>query len=156
VGSTGRVVATDIDLKFLQRVSAPNLEVRRHDITKDELEKNEYDLAHCRFLLMHMAEPEKVLRQMVDALRPGGWLVVEDHDLGSQLACDVVDPSLAPLASTYRVMFDCLRERGIADLYFGRRLRGLVEGLWTGGSGSGWVDLHSSWGRASELGIAHL
>ena len=88
----------------------PAARARRHDITKDELEKGEYDLAHCRFLLMHMAEPEMVLRRMVDALRPGGWLVVEDHDLGFQLSCDVVDPSLAPLASTYRVMFDCLRK----------------------------------------------
>lgn len=32
VGATGRVLATDINLTFLQALSFPNLEVRRHDI----------------------------------------------------------------------------------------------------------------------------
>lgn len=32
VGPTGRVVATDIDMRFLDVIERPNLEVRRHDI----------------------------------------------------------------------------------------------------------------------------
>lgn len=36
VGPTGKVVATDIELRFLGRKSVPNLEVRQHDILKDE------------------------------------------------------------------------------------------------------------------------
>ena len=59
VGPTGRVVATDIELRFLGRISAPNLEVRQHDILKDDLETSHYDLVHCRLLLMHLAEPER-------------------------------------------------------------------------------------------------
>jgi tRNA A58 N-methylase Trm61 len=54
VGPTGKVVATDIDLRFLSRISAPNIEVRRHNILKDDLETGHYDLAHCRLLLMHL------------------------------------------------------------------------------------------------------
>ena len=44
VGPTGKVVATDIDPRFLRRISFPNLEIRQHDILKDDLEKGQYDL----------------------------------------------------------------------------------------------------------------
>src|SRR6516165_794924 len=37
VGPTGRVVATDVDLTYLSRLEAANLEVRRHDILEDPL-----------------------------------------------------------------------------------------------------------------------
>jgi chemotaxis methyl-accepting protein methylase len=70
-------------------MSAPNLEVRRHDILKHDLEKDNYDLAHCRMVLMHLPEPEKALRRMADALRPGRLLLVEEDDRGSMLSMDV-------------------------------------------------------------------
>ena len=34
-GSTGRVVATNIDLRYLDRLKLPNLEVVRHNILED-------------------------------------------------------------------------------------------------------------------------
>jgi ubiquinone/menaquinone biosynthesis C-methylase UbiE len=64
VGPTGKVVATDIDIRFLQLLAAPNIEVRRHDILKDELEKGVYDLVQCRKLLHNLPEPEKALKRM--------------------------------------------------------------------------------------------
>src|SRR5438132_5490773 len=39
VGPGGKVVATDLQVKFLEAIAAPNLEVRKHDITTDELER---------------------------------------------------------------------------------------------------------------------
>ena len=91
-GPTGRVVATDINTKFLDRLSAPNLENRRHDILNDDLEEGVYDLVHCRNVLHHVAEPEKAVRRMADALRPGGWLVLEEPDHSSVLSVDVTNP----------------------------------------------------------------
>ena len=38
VGPAGKVVATDINTRFLNRLSLPNLEIRQHDIVKDDLE----------------------------------------------------------------------------------------------------------------------
>ncbi len=49
----------------------PTLEVRIRDILRDELEKAGHDLVHCRFLLTHLPEPEKALKRMADAMRPG-------------------------------------------------------------------------------------
>jgi SAM-dependent methyltransferase len=139
VGPAGRVVATDIDLRFLQRVGAPNLEVRRHDILNDELEKDAYDLVHCRLLLLHLHEPERALRRMAEAVHAGGWLLAEEWDCGSILSADVTDPSAASFTATLRAGLDFLRRRGITDQYFGCRLRGLFEQL-------GWVDVgHEGW-----------
>ena len=61
IGTTGKVVATDINTRFLRLISAPNLEIRQHDILKDDIEKGLYDLVHCRGLLMHFPEPEKAM-----------------------------------------------------------------------------------------------
>jgi SAM-dependent methyltransferase len=131
VGPTGKVVATDIDLRFLQRISSPNIEIRRHDILKDDLEKDEYDIAHCRKLLCHLPDPEKALRRMADAIRPGGWLFVEDDDHGSALSLDVADHSANTQrwVAVYRDAADLIQKKGIADCYMGRRLRGMVEQL---------------------------
>lgn len=129
VGPNGKVVATDIDLRFLSRLSAPNLEVRRHDILKDDLEENMYDLVHSRLILMHLSDPEKAVKRMADAVRPGGWLLLEEDDQGSMLSLDVVDPSLASVMAGYRAGIDYYRKKGVADWYFGRRVRGLVEQL---------------------------
>lgn len=129
VGPTGKVVATDIDIRFLQLLAVPNIEVRRHDILKDELEKGVYDLVQCRKLLHNLPEPEKALRRMADAVLPGGWLLIEEDDWGSWLSWDITEPSATQYTAVYRALFDDLRKRHVIDQYFGRRVRGLVESL---------------------------
>src|SRR5437762_2556781 len=85
VGPNGKVVATDLQTKFLETMEAPNLEIRRHDITTDELEAGAFDLVSARKVLEHLADPTAALRRMAAALRPGGWILVEDSDLASFL-----------------------------------------------------------------------
>src|SRR5215510_11104044 len=53
VGSQGRVVATDLNPRFLTEIELANVEVRQHDIRTDPLEPGRYDLAHCRLVLTH-------------------------------------------------------------------------------------------------------
>jgi len=83
VGPTGKVVATDLQTKFLQAIDAPNLEVRRHDITADDLEPGAYDLVFARKVLEHLPDPRMALRRIYAAVRPNGWLLAEDTDLAS-------------------------------------------------------------------------
>jgi SAM-dependent methyltransferase len=80
VGAAGEVVATDIDTQFLERIDAPNLVVRRHDIVHDPLEERGFDLIHARLVVEHLPEREAVLEKLIAALRPGGWIVLEDAD----------------------------------------------------------------------------
>jgi SAM-dependent methyltransferase len=80
VGPTGQVTATDIDTRFLQEIDEPNLQVLQHDITAEELPAQHFDLVHVRWLLHHLPHPEQVLARLVSALRPGGWLLIEEVD----------------------------------------------------------------------------
>lgn len=81
VGTTGKVLATDVDTRFLERLNEPNLAVRRHDITADALPGGRYDLVHTRLVLMHLPARAAVLSRLVAALKPGGWLLVEEWDV---------------------------------------------------------------------------
>ncbi len=142
VGPTGRVVATDIQTRFLDAHAGTGLEVRRHDILEDDLEEGRYDLVHCRTVLMGLPEPERALARMANAVRPGGWLMVEETDYGSILSSDVTDPSAALFTSTLRNGIGFLRGSRIVDPYFGRRVRGLVEGLGlVGVAQDGWTQV---------------
>jgi hypothetical protein len=61
---------------------------------------------------------------MVRALKPGGWLVVEEYDSLSMLPAPGQCPTEADLP-THRAMMQFLEDRGI-DRLFGRRLFGLL------------------------------
>jgi SAM-dependent methyltransferase len=86
VGATGQVVAVDIDTRFLDELDDQNLEVRRQDVVDQPLPPGGFDLVHTRALLMHLPAREAVLADLVAALRPGGWLVVEEGDFFSIFA----------------------------------------------------------------------
>jgi SAM-dependent methyltransferase len=120
VGVTGRVLATDLDPRFLQSLSYKNLEVRRHDIRSESLPREEFDFAHTRLVLMHLPDREIALKRIIDALKPGGWIVVEEFDALTFLP----DPAINPAEANLRVRGACheaLIARGV-DLYCGRLL----------------------------------
>jgi SAM-dependent methyltransferase len=81
IGTSGRIVATDLDTCHLAaRAAATMIEIRQHDIVTEELEECAFDLIHARLVLEHLPERDLVLRKLVRALRAGGWLLVESVD----------------------------------------------------------------------------
>ena len=78
------MVATDLQTKFLEAIEASNLEVRKHDITQGDLEHEKFDLVSARKVLEHLPEPSQALSRLAAAVRPGGWLLVEDTDLATR------------------------------------------------------------------------
>ena len=129
VGPGGKVVATDINTRFLRDLTVPNIEVHQHNILTDDLEEGRYDLVHCRALLMHLSEPEKALGRMAAAERPGGWLLIEEADYSTLGAAHPKHPSAEPFNAANRTAIEELRRRGVLDPIFGRRVRDLVEGV---------------------------
>lgn len=130
VGPLGQVVATDINLRFLTaRPPCANMAVRQHDVVTDELETDAYDLVHCRALLANLRAPEQALTRMAAAVCPGGWLVIEEPDFTGFGAADPRHPFAEKFTRTYQALWSGLLAGGIVDVFIGRRLRSLVEGL---------------------------
>lgn len=125
VGPKGSVVAADIDTRFLEDLDG-NLEVRRLDITRDEPEAGAYDLVHCRWLLMHLDDPAAAVRRMAKALRPGGWLLVEEVDGRSMTAIDGAHPLADEFNAATQKRMRALRDGGIIDTYLGASLSKLL------------------------------
>jgi len=128
VGPTGRVLATDIDVTWARDAAGANLEVRRHDVVRDEPPGEAFDLVHARLVLVHLPDRDRALRSMIHALKPGGWLLIEDADPALQpLSCiDVTGPE-HELANRIRQGFRSLLAARGADLAFGRKLPRLLR-----------------------------
>lgn len=129
VGPGGRVLATDIDVSWAQEAAGDVVEVRRHDVAGEAAPSETFDLVHARLVLVHLKDRDAALRSMVGALRPGGWLLVEDADPALQplSSLDPVGPA-DELANTLRTGFRALlAERGV-DLAYGRKLPRLLRG----------------------------
>jgi SAM-dependent methyltransferase len=129
VGAAGNVVAADLDVRFLGDISAQNVEVRRCDITQDPIESASYDLVHARSVLTHLRDPVAVLRRMTAALRPGGWLMIEDVDNGTVEAADPAHPFAAAFDLCARARIKFLLAGGVMDLRYGRTLPVHLEQL---------------------------
>jgi ubiquinone/menaquinone biosynthesis C-methylase UbiE len=128
VGPTGRVLATDIDPSWLSADGvapgvAPGVEVRRHDVGVDPAPDGPFDLVHARLVLVHVPQREYALRAMVSALRPGGWLLVEEADPALQpLVCPDESGPEQRRANRLKAAFrDLMAARGV-DLAYGRTL----------------------------------
>jgi SAM-dependent methyltransferase len=123
VGATGRVLATDIDTRFLEARRSDNLEVRQHDITTDPLPDASFDLVHTRSLLMHLPDRDRVIGKLVASLRPGGWLLMEESDF---YPVDATAPE--PYRGAWRAVNDALARVGMVPDW-ARHLPALLQGL---------------------------
>ena len=125
VGPTGRVLATDLDTRFLEKIELATVEVRRHDITRDPLPDGAFDLIHTRMVLMHLPSRDQVLSRLRSALKPGGWLVCEDFDRVSAPPNPTVSPGEVVL-KTHEAMGRVHLDQGVAPQY-GRLLFGRLR-----------------------------
>jgi SAM-dependent methyltransferase len=87
-----------------------------------DAEWGSFDVAHARFLLEHVPDPEAVVAAMVRAVRPGGRVVLADDDHGVLRAWP--EPAgLRPVWEAYCRSYD----RAGNDPYVGRRLPALLQ-----------------------------
>jgi 2-polyprenyl-3-methyl-5-hydroxy-6-metoxy-1,4-benzoquinol methylase len=86
VGPSGRVVATDLDTRFMGAGECDNLEIRSHDILDGPPEAGVFDIAHARAVIEHVADRRSAIDHLVDSVRPGGWVLIEDVHFGGAMA----------------------------------------------------------------------
>lgn len=124
VGPSGLVMATDIDTSWLEHAGVPEqLQVLAHDVGVDSPPADGLDLVHARLVLTHVPAREQALTSMIAALRPGGWLLLEEADPALQpLLCPDEYGPAQQLANRLRHGFRALMAARDADLAYGRTL----------------------------------
>ena len=124
VGPAGGVTAVDINTVLLDLIPAQNLRIEQMDVRIGQLPTAAYDLVSCRALLHQIAEhaPE-VLQHMAAAVKPGGWLLVQEPDFS-------LAPTTQPEAwsSTWRAVLEWGRGSGV-DWFIGRQLPAMISAL---------------------------
>jgi len=128
VGRRGEVVGVDASRRLLDRARALSRETARHariawrvaDAASLPFAANRFDAALAVTVILHVADPLRVVREMARVTRPGGRVAVQDQDFG------VVAVTHPDRALTERIM------RGVAQRVYeephsGRRLPGLLR-----------------------------
>ena len=126
VGSEGEVVGVDLDQRALELAT---LRARRHDLSArfqgadaaQLAEPASFDLVYARFLLSHLETPWQAVHRMLEALKPGGVLVVEDIDFLGHFC----HPRCAAFDRYVELYQAAVRNRG-ADPTIGPRLCGML------------------------------
>jgi SAM-dependent methyltransferase len=126
VGPHGRVVGVDASAAQLALARArlhgrgSNTSFIEASATGTGLPPASFDLVYCRFLLIHLPEPERALHEMRSLLKPGGILVCEDGDLTT---CGSEPPSAL---GAFADLFGRLGPSKGVDYTLGRRLFHMV------------------------------
>jgi SAM-dependent methyltransferase len=125
-GPTGSVVGVDLDAEIidLARAAAATKGIGNAEFrvgTADEIGGGPYDLGYARFLLSHVADPQRVVNTLAAATAPGGTVIVEDVDFTGAF-CYPPDDAYTRSVQLYR---ETVRRRG-GDADIGPALPGLL------------------------------
>ena len=130
IGVTGQVLGLDMDQAQLtigcDEAAAHNVQTIRYrwaDITNPPNDIGSFDIVYTRFLLCHLPRPSKTLSWMVERLKPGGVLAVEDVDF-SGFFCH---PPLPAFNRYVELCAEVMRRRG-GDPDIGLKLPALLAG----------------------------
>jgi SAM-dependent methyltransferase len=127
VGPRGHVVGIDASAAQVAHARAllppgsSNLHFVQASATDTGLLPKSFDLVYCRFLLIHLLEPERALAEMRALLKPNGILVCEDGDLTT--AGSEPPSTLGAFAD----LWGRLGPRRGVDYTLGRRLYQMVQ-----------------------------
>jgi len=81
VGMSGKVMAVDLDTRFIKDTQLANVEVIEADIHQLVIDKL-FDLVHIRNVLIHQTNTS-LLTKIQELLKPGGWLVIAESDFSA-------------------------------------------------------------------------
>jgi len=129
VGPTGSVLGIErsshfvsLARRFVADHALPQVEVREDDAYDTGLPRASFDGAHMRLVLVNVPEPERIVREMVALVRPGGWVASFEADFLAHI-CDPPLPEWTRLLDAYTAYSAA---QGI-DLFIGRRTHRLFR-----------------------------
>jgi ubiquinone/menaquinone biosynthesis C-methylase UbiE len=128
-GTSGRVVAMDASAEYLALVARlcaehgwRNVHIVQAELHTSALEPASFDLIFARWVLSFVPRPEQLIERWSRALRPGGWLAVQDYNHEGI--------SLFPESEGFRAVVRALRRRYTdagGDPWIAGRLAGMAR-----------------------------
>ncbi|MEU3185740.1 methyltransferase domain-containing protein [Streptomyces sp. NPDC006923] len=73
-----RVTVTDLDTTFLDELAGRGVRVLRHDMYTEDFPPGSFDFIHTRYVVIHLPDPDRAVARLVEWLKPGGMLLVEE------------------------------------------------------------------------------
>jgi SAM-dependent methyltransferase len=121
VGRTGKVIAVDIDTSMLNPTGV--LDVYQRDLRTQPLpvEPGTIDIATARCVLEHLPNRHLLLHQMINALRPGGHLVLGEIVYAPVSVHAPADSDNELITRVVHTILDVLAGRGV-DLHWGDKV----------------------------------
>jgi SAM-dependent methyltransferase len=141
VGPGGRVLAVDLDPRWCRRDGRAQLEVRALDLVSEPIPPGPWDVIHERLVLQHVPERLDLLARLVNALAPGGVLLVEDFDTGEVRTVDRAGPNHELIVRMAQAFNRLLRTRGGVSDFAADALRTLRSHGLEGTGASGYVPI---------------
>ena len=134
-GPTGSVLGIDLDEALLEVARADAAKQGLEQVTfrvapVETVDESGFDLAFARLLLMHVADPARIVGLMAAAVRSGGVVVIEDANFGGCFTY----PSCPAYNSWVAWYQETVRRRG-GDTDLGLRLPTLLRGVGLTGIG---------------------
>ena len=126
VGPSGHVVALDLSTKFLTGPYPAHVAIQQGDIRTASLPQGSFDLVHARYVLIHLPDYEIALSQMLAALKPGGWIVLEEPDFSASRGIAGTAAQLAAMQHINQAIHRMYESRGM-DYALGLKLLPLLQ-----------------------------
>lgn len=135
VGPNGCVVGLDFNggalataETILTERGLTNFQLVHGDINTIALDEipgaGSFDLAYCRFFLIHQRDPVATLRRMSKLVRPGGKILVQEIVFGDEAEHSLSDPPLPARARWQRFIWSAMERTG-ASPFTALRLGGV-------------------------------
>ncbi|HEX7829139.1 MAG TPA: class I SAM-dependent methyltransferase [Thermoanaerobaculia bacterium] len=129
VGPRGTVIGIDASDAAIAKARAmlstfPNVRFVQADVNDVVLDQKA-DLAYCRLMLLHQADPARALRRMSDVLRPGG-VVIAHEPCDTLMRAPASEPEVPAMTRVWELVIGAARARG-ANTDFGRRGKSYLE-----------------------------
>lgn len=144
VGARGKVIGVDRDASLLaaaqvyvESENLHNVTLHVSDVHHSGLPREGFDLVHERFVLPHVASPEKLIHEMIALAKPGGIIALQEPDHSSWR----FHPSCESWSRLLEILETALGLHG--DINIGRRTYQMLQK-------SGLEDVHL---RAGVLGL---
>jgi ubiquinone/menaquinone biosynthesis C-methylase UbiE len=128
VGENGKVVAVDLDTRFVANINQLNVEVLEADVRHLLLENNSFDLIHARYILIHVPDFQVALTRMLKLLKPGGWIVLEEPDFSAARAIVGEASACQSMNRVNQAILQMFANRGM-DYALGVKLPAILQGL---------------------------